>query len=59
MKEFLSQKNIPFTDKNIAEDPQALSELKALGYQKVPVTLIGNQIIVGYDPQKLAQALEQ
>ena len=58
MKEFLSRKNITFTDKNVVEDPQALQDLEALGYQKVPVTLIGDQIIVGYDPEKLARALE-
>lgn len=56
-KEFLSQKGIPFTDKNIREDPNALAELEKLGYRATPVTLIDGQVVVGFDRGKLERLL--
>lgn len=44
-------------DKNVREDPGALKELLALGYQSTPVTLIDGEAIVGFDPEKLEQML--
>jgi hypothetical protein len=41
----------------VREDPAALKELLALGYQSTPVTLIDGQAIVGFDPEKLEQLL--
>ncbi len=57
MKAWLSQKQIPFTDKNVREDAAALDELKRMGYNSVPVTLIGEERIVGFDQERLAKAL--
>jgi hypothetical protein len=42
-----------FTDKNVREDPAALKELLALGYQSTPVTLIDGEAVVGFDQEKL------
>lgn len=39
------------------EDPEALKELLALGYQSTPVTLIDGEALVGFDPDKLSQIL--
>ena len=52
-KEFLSQKGIPFTDKNIREDPNALAELEKLGYRATPVTVIDGEVVVGFDRGKI------
>ena len=57
MKAWLSQKQIPFTDKNVREDEVALDELKRMGYNSVPVTLIGEERILGFDQERLAKAL--
>ena len=57
MKAWLSQKQIPFTDKNVREDAVALDELKRMGYNSVPVTLIGEERILGFDQERLAKAL--
>lgn len=57
MKEFLSQKNVSFTDKNIREDPKALEELRSMGFSSIPVTVIGEQRIVGFDTAKISAAL--
>ncbi len=40
VKEFLSQKKIEFTERNVATDETALSELEKLGYMTTPVTVI-------------------
>lgn len=57
MKEFLSQKKLSFTDKNIAEDQQALQELARMGYQAVPVTVIDGKSILGFEKESLEEAL--
>lgn len=57
MKELLSQKKVPFTDKNIREDAAALNELRKMGYNAVPVTVIDGQRIVGYDKAAIEKAL--
>ncbi len=56
-KEFLSQKGIAFTDKNIREDPGALAELQELGYRATPVTLIDAEVVVGFDRGRLERLL--
>jgi glutaredoxin len=57
VKEFLSQNNIPFTDRNIAADEAALAELEQLGYRTTPVTLVDGVAVVGFDAKKLARLL--
>lgn len=52
MKEFLSQNNIDFTDRNIAADETALNELEQLGYMTTPVTVIDGEVVVGYNAAK-------
>lgn len=52
-KEFLSQKGIPFVEKNVREDQVALRELMGLGYRSTPVTLIDGEAVVGFDPGML------
>jgi len=58
VKEFLSQKKIEFSDRNIAADPAALDELEKLGYMTTPVTVIDGQVVVGFDRDKLEKLLK-
>jgi glutaredoxin 3 len=58
VKEFLSQKKIGFTDRNITADESALAELETLGYMTTPVTVIDGQVVVGFDRDKLQRLLE-
>jgi len=58
VKEFLSQRKIPFTDRNIAADETALAELEKLGYLTTPVTVVGAEVVVGFDREKLTKLLE-
>ena len=57
MKELLSRAGHTFTVKEIDEDHAAYSELIALGFRTVPVTVIGRETVTGYDASKLAEAL--
>ncbi len=56
-KEFLSERGVEFTEKNIQEDQQAFLELVELGYQTTPLTTIDGEVVVGFDPQDLQAKL--
>ena len=43
--------------KNVEEDDRAYDELIALGFRVVPVTMIGDRLIKGYDAAALSAAL--
>lgn len=57
MKEFLSREGRAFDVRNVEEDDAAYRELMALGVRSVPVTVIGEAIIRGFDPVQLRKAL--
>ena len=57
-KEFLSRKGVQFVERNIVQEPDALNELRRLGYMTTPVTVVDGNVIVGFDEAKLSKALE-
>jgi len=57
VKEYLSQKQVSFEDRDITTHPTAISELQRLGFMTTPVTVIGEKLIVGFDVPKLDEAL--
>ncbi|MGH9580466.1 MAG: glutaredoxin family protein [Terriglobales bacterium] len=56
-KEFLSQKGIVFTDRDVTRDPAAMDELRPLGFMTTPVITVDGETIVGFDEARLTQAL--
>lgn len=56
-KEFLSRKNITYTERNVAEDESALEDLKQLGYMTTPVIVVDGTTIVGFNEVELMKAL--
>jgi len=48
-KAWLSQRGIAFTERNIAEDEAALSELEKLEVFSTPATLVDDQVVVGFN----------
>ena len=58
-EEFLREKGVDFTIRNIADDDEeAIAELKRMGTMTTPVTVIGGtDIVVGFDRRKLEQSL--
>ena len=57
-KEYLSQKGIEFRERDIVQEPGALADLKKLGYMTTPVIVIDGSVIVGFDAEKIDQALQ-
>jgi glutaredoxin 3 len=57
-KEYLSQKGIEFQERDTAQDPSVLADLKKLGYMTTPVIVIDDSVIVGFDADKIDQALQ-
>lgn len=61
-KEFLKEKNVAFTDHDVAADSEKAQEMVDLsGQMGVPVVVIGEgddkDIIVGFDEAKLKESL--
>ena len=48
---------MPFEVRNVDEDLSAYDELVARGFRSVPVTIIGEQAITGYQPEAMAAVL--
>jgi hypothetical protein len=57
VKEFLSRAGRTFTVRNVDEDPDAFNEMVALGLMSIPVTIVGDYVVRGYDERKLREAL--
>ena len=48
---------MPFTAYNVDEDEHAYDELIARGLRTVPVTIIGERVLPGFNPVELADAI--
>ena len=57
VKAYLNEKGIRFTERNVVEDDQAMADFRALGFRGTPVTLAGEEAIVGFDREKLENVL--
>lgn len=57
MKEFLSQKKIEFTERDVSTDEAALQELVGLGYMTTPVIVVDGEAIAGFDSIRLESLL--
>ena len=59
MKEFLTAKGVPFTVRDIQEDPAAKEDLQKAtgGIMQVPVVVVGDEVILGFDRTKLQNVL--
>lgn len=53
MKEFLSQRDIPFVERDVLRDDEAMAELAELGYLTTPVIQVGDEVVVGFNRKRL------
>ncbi|MHB1419448.1 MAG: glutaredoxin family protein [Bacillota bacterium] len=54
MKEFLSQKGVDFQEYNVADNDSAREEMLAkTGRMAVPTIMVGNEVIIGFDRERL------
>ena len=56
-KDYLKEKGVEYEEKNVQNDAAARDELISMGYTGVPVLVIGEEEIVGFDPGKIDAAL--
>jgi glutaredoxin len=58
-KEFLSKRGVPFQDFNVMKDKAALEEMRSIsgGALRVPVISVCNEVLVGFDKNRLELAL--
>jgi glutaredoxin len=55
--EYLSQKGVEFTEKNVARNPEAVQELMSMGVRSLPLILIGDKRLSGFNPKSIDEAL--
>lgn len=48
-----------FTAHNVDEDARAYDELLARGWRTIPVTIIGERVLKGFNPVELASAIAE
>jgi glutaredoxin len=58
VKEFLSQNKIDFVERDVTTDEAALADLQKLRYMTTPVTVADDEVIVGFDLEKLEKVLK-
>lgn len=57
VKKFLTEKNVEFEERNVTTSAEARNELIAKGYRGVPVVVVGEEEIVGFDQPRLTALL--
>ena len=58
-KKWLESKGIPYEEKRTDLDEDARNEVIEMGYQELPVVVAGDESWSGYQPDKLAELVEQ
>ena len=55
--EYLSQKGLPFIEKNVAREPRAMPDLMRMGLRMSPVIVMGDNRLRGFKPAEIGAAL--
>jgi glutaredoxin-like YruB-family protein len=58
-KAFLQSRNVPFAYKDVDEDPVAMEEMMELKSQSTPTLVVGDEVMIGFDPDRLMALLEE
>ena len=51
--EYLKYNDVQFIAKNVHDDAEARKELIALGSKTIPTTVIDNEVIVGFEVERI------
>ena len=58
LKDFLKENKVEFTEINVAEDEDKRNYIvEKSGQMGVPVTIIGDEVIVGFNQAKISEVL--
>lgn len=58
-KNYLEEKGVSFTEKNVQTDKDARQELMNMGHMGVPVVVIDGEEIVGFDKERIEDVLAE
>ena len=57
-KEFFTENQVPYTEHNVAADMEKRQEMiDKSGQMGVPVIFVGDEMIIGFDKERIAQAV--
>ncbi|MGE5223624.1 MAG: glutaredoxin family protein [Omnitrophica WOR_2 bacterium] len=56
-KAWLSDKGIEYEARNVVADETAMAELEKMGIFSTPVTLVDDQVVIGFNRNKLEELL--
>ena len=56
-KRFLAGRGVEFEYKDVQADPEALRELVALNSRSTPTLVVGEEVMIGFNPERLDQML--
>lgn len=58
--QFLEDRGVPFVKYDVSQDQEALGRLlDDLGSRQTPTIVVDDQVLIGFDPDKLGQLLEE
>ena len=58
-KQFLQARQVAFEYKDVQADPTALRELIDLNSRSTPTSVVGDEVMIGFDPAKLDSLLAE
>ena len=53
----MQSRNVPFEYKDVQADPAALDELLELNSRSTPTLVVGEEVMIGFDPDRLTALL--
>lgn len=56
-KEYFKEKGLSYEEKNVSTDTQSKKELMAMGYMGVPIIMVDEDVIEGFNKNKLDEIL--
>ncbi len=59
VKEYLNERGVSYTEKNISTDVDARKELMKMGHMGVPVTIVDGEEVVGFNKERLDELLDK
>jgi len=57
VQEFLAEKGVSYTEKDVTADEAAMAELEAIGILSTPITVIDGEVVVGFNRNRLEELL--
>ena len=56
-KQFLKARQVAFEYRDVQADPTALRELMELNSRSTPTIVVGDEVMIGFDPNRLEEML--